>query len=514
MNLFFKKSLTSLLLILSLLFSFFSCQEVKDEGEVPENKEGHIDENDDGICDDCSCSVIVFFDFYAINDLHGKITDSTTQPGIEELTSYLKAKKEENSNTVFLSSGDMWQGSSASNLTEGLIVTDWMNEMDFSSMTIGNHEFDWGEEPIEANSEFAEFPLLGINIYDRNTNKQVDYCQSSTITVVNGVKIGIIGAIGDCYSSIASDKTEDVYFKVGNDLTALVKNESKKLKAQGADIIVYSLHDGYGKSNNSTESISNGKLASYYDIELSAGGYVDVVFEGHSHQSYVLRDAAGVYHLQGGGDNNGISHAKLAINFARNESDVVNATAVKNSAYRNYKSDELVENLLTKYEDKIAMADIVLGTNSRTRYSDEIKQKIADLYCELGIELWGDEYDIFLGGGYISTRSPYNLAAGEVKYSDLQMLLPFDNTIVLCSISGSDLKRRFTETTNNDYYISYSDYGESFVDSINSNKTYYIVTDSYCSSYSANKLTVIKTHKDGVYARDLLAEYIESGAYN
>jgi glycosyltransferase involved in cell wall biosynthesis len=75
-------------------------------------------------------------------------------------------------------------------------------------MTLGNHEYDWGEDYILENYELAEFPFLAINIYDNDTNKLVEYCQPSVMVEKSGVQIGIIGAIGDCYSSISADKVE------------------------------------------------------------------------------------------------------------------------------------------------------------------------------------------------------------------------------------------------------------------------------------------------------------------
>ena len=114
-------------------------------------------------------SLLVTLDFYVLNDLHGKFDDTDSNGGVDELTSYLLDTQFYDDHTVFLSSGDMWQGSSESNLTEGLIVTDWMNELGFVSMTLGNHEYDWGEETITKNLDLAEFPFLAINIYDRDT---------------------------------------------------------------------------------------------------------------------------------------------------------------------------------------------------------------------------------------------------------------------------------------------------------------------------------------------------------
>lgn len=478
-------------------------------GSVEQTK--HSDADNNGVCDVCNVSVLVELDFYALNDLHGKFTDGSGQPGVDELTTYFKNAYSDNDNVFLIASGDMWQGGSESNLTKGLIVTDWMNELDFVSMTLGNHEFDWGEQYIESNADFAEFPLLAINVFSTETNQRVDYAEASLLIEQNGVKIGIIGAIGDCYSSISADKVENVYFKVGNELTSLVKAESEKLRSEGADIIVYSLHDGYGSSGGSV--ITDSKLSSYYDPILSKDKYVDIVFEGHTHQNYVLKDAYGVYHIQNGGDNKAIAHAEIMFNYVTDKYTVSESEVVSNSVYSMLSSDPLVDELLKKYSEEIELGDEIIGNNARKRYSSELNQLVADLYLEAGLEKWGSEYNIFLGGGFIKARSPYNLSAGAVRYSDLLMIYPFDNEISLCSIKGRYLKSKFINTANTDYYISKSDYGSS-VSTINDNSTYYVIVDSYTAVYAPNNLTVVETYDTTTFARDLLKEYIKDGGLN
>ena len=208
----------------------------------------HIDNDaknssDYGWCDVCGADVIETIDFYNFNDLHGKFEDGDAHPGVDELTAYLEHRiTSADEYTVLLSSGDMWQGGNASNTTKGKIITDWMNYLGFAAMALGNHEFDWGSDMVRENSNMAEFPILGINIYDNATGERVDYCEASVMIERGGVQIGIIGAIGDCHSSIAKDKNQDFNFKVGNELTNLVKAESQKLRSEGADVIVYLLH--------------------------------------------------------------------------------------------------------------------------------------------------------------------------------------------------------------------------------------------------------------------------------
>ncbi len=507
MNKIFSR-LTSVLLCLVLLFTLAACDPAtKVNPTNPSNTLAsdcvHTDSDNNNFCDKCNGNLLVELDFYAINDIHGKFNDSASQPGVDELTTYLK---DQGKNAILLSSGDTWQGSSESNLTYGALMTEWMNELDFVAMTLGNHEFDWGEEYIEANAELAEFPLLAINVYDRKTNQRVDYCDASVMIQRSGINIGIIGAIGDCYSSISGDKTEDIYFLTGSKLTELVKQEAETLRSQGADIIVYSLHDGSERVNGNQQDLSSG---SYYDPALS-DGYVDLVFEGHTHQLYTFKDQHGVYHLQGGGENSNISHAKVYFNIVT-EHITVSANAVSNRVYGECEPHGSIQNLLDKYADQIALGDKTVGVVGQYMSSDEIKQLAAELYYKVAEARWGQQYDIVLAGGLISVRNPYNIPAGEVKYSQLQSVLPFDNQIVLCSVQGNILRDRFMETDDERYAIYCEEYGEALRDNIDPNATYYIVTDTYTSSYKPNRLTVVAEYDPGVYARDLLADYIGEG---
>lgn len=453
----------------------------------------HTDADNNNLCDGCGTSVIVVVDLYAINDLHGKFCDTDNQPGVDELGTYLTSAKETDDHTIFLSSGDMWQGSAESNLTGGVILTEWMNEMGFVSMTLGNHEFDWGEEAIKTNLASADFPFLAINIYDNSTGKRVDYCEPSVMVDLGDVQIGIIGAIGNCYSSISADRVENVNFKTGDALVSLIKAESDRLKDYGADFIVLSYHDelGYSDSNKLT-------------------GYVDIIFEGHTHSSYKELDSNGIYHLQGGGENKGITHAEISINSVNGNYTVNTAEVVYTSKYSSLPDCEKTEAIEDKYDDVITKAYSPLGTVSGGMSSNTVEDYVAELYLEAGIKKWGSKYNIVLGGGFLKTRAPYDLASGSVCYADVLSIFPFDNRLVLCSIKGSTLKSRFINPSG-DYHTALSDYGNSIAGSIKDSETYYVIVDTYTQLYKANQLTAVEYYDDGIYARDLLADAIREG---
>lgn len=468
----------------------------------------HKDADKNGLCDRCGEKLGIAFDFYVINDLHGKFDDTSQQPGVDELSMFLREEQMVEDNVILLSSGDMWQGSSESNQTKGAILVDWMNDLGFAAQTLGNHEFDWGEEYVVQNAERAEFPFLAINIFDKKTSQRVSYAQPSVMIEKSGIKIGIIGAIGDCYSSIAAEKSAGFTIMTGMALSSLIKTEAEKLRAEGADYIVLSIHDGYDESYDRMHVIPDNKLSSYYDIGLSKG-VVDLVFEGHTHQSYVLMDSCGIYHLQNGGENKGISHVKVYINSVTHESSVEEAEIVTSATYSRRASDSVRDRLLEKYSDQIAWTKEIVANLDTAWYRDSIGNLVAQLYYERGVEEWGNKYDIVLGGGLISVRSPSFFSKGGVSYSMIQSVLPFDNELVLCSCKGWQLNQVFFKSTNSKYYNYCGEYGETVRKNIENDKTYYVIVDTYTSTYAPNGLTEIARLDPGIYARDLVLEYFK-----
>ena len=101
-----------------------------------------------------------------------------------------------------------------------------------------------------------------------------------------------------------------------------------------------------------------------------------------------------------------------------------------------------------------------------------------------------------------------DLAKGEITYGELLELFPFDNELVLCAIRGEDLKERFLETDNLDYFICCD---ENLTANIRDEEIYYVVVDSYSSIYPKNKLIEVERFGQSHFARDMLADYIRNG---
>ena len=462
----------------------------------------------------------VTLDFYAINDWHGNVRDSDLSVGIARTSTFLK-QKSRNQNALFVSSGDMWQGSLESNSTRGELMMEWMEYMDFTSMTLGNHEFDWGEDAIRNCASKYKVPILGINVVNRSDGKRVDYAQPSVVVERDGARIGIIGAIGNCYSSISYSQVRDIKFIVDEQgqtqkpLSDLIKAESVRLRQEeDCDFIVYSVHG---------DSFHND---TWYNPELSSGGYVDVVLEGHKHTEVFQKDSSGVWHFQCQADGAmTINHFRVKLNTGTDKYTVSFTESsdvyMMNSDNRRALSEDEGTNEIIGHYDFSEFYQ-TLGYNKAYRTKDYLRQLCADLYLSYGLAKWqeGLDADIVLAGGYISCRGDY-LAEGNVNYAALYTLFPFDNAIVLIKTSGSALQRIFFDTTNTNYFQAYTSYGNTLFDnraSINNNGEYYLITDTYTSDWMDKNnypMTLVEAYsEEGYYARDIFADYASKGGFN
>lgn len=472
----------------SILYTCTCGHSYTDPIAIDENH--HIDKNQDLVCDFCNVSVIVELDFYSVNDLHGAFMDTETHPGVDEFTTYMKEKfADETAYEILLSAGDMWQGSVESSTNKGALMTRWMSELGFAAMTLGNHEYDWGAGKIAENAAIATFPFLGINI--RENGVQPDYCKSSVIVERGGVKIGIIGAMGNHLNSISGEFTQGLKFLTGQELSKLVKAESTRLRQQeGCDLVVYVIHNGNGA----------------YDDSLSEG-YVDLVFEGHTHESYIKTDPHGVVHIQSGSYNEGVSFVKLAYNLAEDSYAVADKKNLYASTYGDeaIADDDMVQRLFSQQFPDDDPYQTVLGTTSVNINGNVICQEVANQYLAFGQSHW-KEYEIVLGGGHVNLRDPERLLAGDITYADLFTLMPFDNTLILGQISGAKLKTKFLSGS---YYAAQAE----TMPEIQDDATYYIVTDSYTAYDAKNGITVVD-HYDNYYARDCIADFVKTGAWN
>ena len=436
-------------------------------------------------------------DIYTINDTHGAadtLVDSASnkyQSGIKKISSYLvNAEREKPEEVVALCSGDMWQGGIQSNRSRGKSMIDWMNVAGFESMAIGNHEFDWKPEMIEENSSFANFPFLGINIRDPNGTRP-SWAKPSTVLNRGGVRIGVVGAIGDVASSISVSSLSGYSFH-WSETPEMVKEEANRLRLQeGCDIVVLSIH-GSNSSNAATCDMWEG---------------IDAVLEGHTHTSYSFFDSKGIPHIQTYGNGSNLRYVRFSYDEASHKYKYVMNGNIENAYLSSLPDEPMAKKVYDHYEAQVSSLknEVLYHTDVTISTSELAKFSARCLY-----EYYADKYqgNRKLVGASINSGAARQTLSGNITYADLINALPFENENVFVNIPLNS----FQTMQRNSYYSSYS----KDVSEISSNERVEIVMVSYVSDkvQEQNKYHFSCDDRDGTYYLfDIVADAFREGKY-
>jgi 5'-nucleotidase len=269
---------------------------------------------------------------------------------------------------------------------------------------------------------------------------------------------------------VAANGISDLTF---NDEIETINSNAKSLKSSGVQAVVVLIHQGGVSTatavNDQTCPVSFGDLGSILD-GISAD--VDVVVSGHSHQEYVCKvtgKASKKEYLvtQTGFYGEAITDINLKIHpqngVTSKSANTVPVIQTDNNtgvtippAFRTFSKDATIDTLVTNYVNKSkTLGETKVGTINatipiaffgNTTGRDEsaegrLGEVVADAYL-YGVP-GGADFAVTNPGGL---RASLSCAVGAippcpVKYSDLQTAMPYSNTLVKVSLTGSQIIR-------------------------------------------------------------------------
>ncbi|MGB5507735.1 metallophosphatase, partial [Robiginitalea sp.] len=112
--------------------------------------------------------------------------------GAARRAALIESIRKENSNTLLLDAGDIFQGTPYFNFYGGELEFRLMNRMGYQAATLGNHDFDNGLSGLLAQLPNASFSFLSANYNFDNTLLE-GRVQPYEVFVRNGVRIGVFG---------------------------------------------------------------------------------------------------------------------------------------------------------------------------------------------------------------------------------------------------------------------------------------------------------------------------------
>lgn len=447
---------------------------------------------------------------YSINDFHGGTYCDVSY--LENIGGFLKDQlNDETKNAVVLSNGDIFQGAALSNYYYGEPIVEAFNEIGFDGFIIGNHEFDWGIDKVleyrdgsDENGEM-DYPIVAANIVYTDTQLPLENTIPYIVKEVSGVKVGVIGLIGEVINSISASRVNNIEFKDPTDTASYYARELRV--EQDCDIVVVYIHEG--SSRNS-------------DFANLKGDYlIDAVFNGHTHQDEFDNNidryhSADLFAAQASARDSSL-FAHISITYDTLENEIISGSS-ETMTYGDVEtySDDDVKKALDDFENDTVYQTFVseLLTNSSNEFS---KYVLAEWGGSVIREYLGLDVGAVNSGGF-----RHSLEAGDLTMGDLIELYPFDNYIKTCEMTGSELEYLYNSLSGDDvvwdnqiYYIGSKLYvnGEALV----SSKTYtigavdYIFDKEYFGFLDGDNITLTT-----YLMRDLLVEDLRAsvGAFN
>ena len=428
----------------------------------------------------------IVLNVFSINDNHGDFYKNDN--GIDKIAAGINSLSGDYA--IKIANGDIFQGTYVSSTQYGLPMLEALNAMDFDCFVLGNHEFDWGLDKIAryadgnpANGE-ANFPFLGANIIEKATGVRPSWIQPYTIVEVAGIKVGIIGLIGEYQeSSILATHSNPYNFINGDTLVSIYASELRTQK--GCEIVIVAVHD-YGDEL----AASLQKWANY-----SGNSNVDAIFCAHSHQrvdeSYFGTDGDVVPVLQNGGNGQTFAQLQLTID---NNNDIVNKDGTLHYT-SGFASDGTLDDVIDKHMDVINQANLVIGTSA----GGIGKSKLGQYACQSMLDEFDADVAIMNTGGVRAT-----IDSGDITVGDVFQVFPFENEVIVCQMSGAMLKKYMDSNSNYNYYggntsgiVDSQNYTVAIID--------YVFFGVYFDYYRPASYTNTQ-----VILRDLLTEYIDN----
>lgn len=335
--------------------------------------------------------------------------------------------------TLVIDGGDILQGSAFAgycrqNQRTPKTLGEIMSDCGYDYYTLGNHDFNYGQEYLRAYVRANRGRCVCQNVTDEAGNVLYPY---DIRVMQNGLRIGIAGVVTD-YVNIW-EKKENLEGVRVTDPFAAAKEALDRLKGE-TDVTILIYHGGFERDLASGRVLSATTENVGYRIceELD----YDIVLTGHQHTSIDGQYLCGTYVVQP--SENAREYHYLELTWADGKNNI------RSKKKKADLSCEIGRELCKKYqsiEDEVQRwLDQPIGHLSRELRPRE-KAQMA-LYGS-PIADFLNTIQIYFSGAQISAVSLANEIMGfgrDVSMRDIIATYPYPNSLVVCKITGRQLR--------------------------------------------------------------------------
>lgn len=376
------------------------------------------------------------------SDIHAHLmpfdcASGTSMGGYARMKAYRDRLDASGRKIVLLSSGDVFQGTLFYRFFRGIPDATFMSQMNYSAMTIGNHEFDSGQSALFDAFRDAKFPILSANLRFGASKSLSSLVKPATvITIPVGSQVFKLGIIGITDEHLENDvpKAHLKGIQIEDAVTAL-RREVKVLNSQGCDAIFALTHAGWDRD------LELAKL--FPEITGFLGGHSHVFADPPLVQS---SSAGHRFISQPGEFGNNVSRLDLrfepggagmrctvtAAGLVPLTSEMPEDPAIKS----------LVNQLWKQVEEKTSekLAETITRLDGDRPLVRTRETNLGNLVADAFVNALPCQIALINGGGIRSS-----IEAGPVRIADCLNVMPFDNYLTRLELKGGSLQRLFEQ---------------------------------------------------------------------
>jgi len=345
---------------------------------------------------------------FHINDTHARIDN------FAKIARYVEQERKNNPNAAvfFFNAGDNCSGNPFVDQAtpKGEPLRQLMYLMGFDAMTLGNHEFDYGQEFLINFIKGANFPIVSANI---KVNKG-PFPQPKPFTILktkNGIKLAILGLIQvDKETNLPSTNPANLGgIQFLNPLETAVKY--KNLKAENHVFIALS-HLGADTDETLAKEMKE----------------LDVIVGGHSHTTIKTPGQVNGVLIAQAGDNAGfVGRIELTIQNGR----IVKKSGKLIPAESITGENPVLKKMIAKYNDNPVLNAVITTLPRAVKGKMELGHLISDAIRKI----CGVDIAFHNGGGIRGTH-----LKKIVQVKDILTILPFSNEIVMIEMTPGEIR--------------------------------------------------------------------------
>lgn len=462
------------------------------------------------------------------NDTHAHIVPfddanhGTNCGGAVRRAGLIELIKKEVKEPLLLDAGDISQGTTFFTLFRGEASFSVAKQLGYSATTMGNHELDLGIERTLEVLDKTGMRLLSCNVKWPD-NRYV--FEPFAVFVRNGLKIAVIGRTG-------SDAWGDCNIKETNKMKLLDPIESVRATAKRirpyVDLIAVISHSEVAQDRLLAASVSE----------------VDIVVGGHTHE--IVRKPELIKHNDKAGDyDNGLGgtlfteagewghylgRVDITVDEKTKKITKYDGELIEVRPEHEQFAPKAIKDLVDYYDQsRLKQIGRVIGhTAKEIEYNKDLRWKKMLPACIFTCEAmrYASKGDI----GLINARGVRaNIPEGDITVGDIHTMLPFENTVVVVTLKGSDVQKMFDYLAQNyghlDAYETAGVTADMYVEEgkaknikingepLDENKEYRVSTGSFIADgnlgadvFFANPVSIFDT---GIVMRDAQIAYTE-----